>query len=283
MGYLDIENLYKYPDIFLFREIYALEKIHGTSAHLQWKAGSLKFFAGGEKHEKFVSLFDSSLPAKFTAIGHLEITVYGEAYGGKCMGMSGTYGPSLKFIVFDVRVGESWLAVPQAEDVAKQLGLEFVHYVKCSTDLSELNRERDAASVQARRNGIAEDKPREGVVLRPLIELTTNNGGRIIAKHKRDEFKETATPREVDPAKIKALQGAQAIADEWVTPMRLLHVLDKMPDVTGMEQTGSVIRAMIEDIKREGVGEIEWSKDAETAIGRATAKLYKQHVSTVRQ
>jgi hypothetical protein len=282
MGYLDIDNLYKYPDILLFKEVYALEKIHGTSAHISWKSGTLKFFAGGEKHEKFVALFDAALAERFVALTHPEVTVFGEAYGGKCLGMSGTYGKSLKFVVFDVKVGEYWLSVPQAEDVTKHLGLEFVHYVKCSTDLGELNRERDAPSVQAKRNGIEQDKLREGVVLRPLIELTKNSGGRIICKHKRDEFKETATPREVDPEKLRIITEATAIADEWVTPMRLTHVLDKMPTATGMEHTGDVIRAMIEDVQREASGEVVWSKDAERAIGSATAKLYKQRVTSVK-
>lgn len=33
MGYLHIDNLYKNRDILLFRECWALEKVHGTSAH----------------------------------------------------------------------------------------------------------------------------------------------------------------------------------------------------------------------------------------------------------
>jgi hypothetical protein len=282
MGYLDIDNLYKYPEILLFKEVYALEKIHGTSAHISWKGGMLSFFSGGEKHEKFEGLFSVvDLCAKFTALTHPEIVVFGEAYGGKCQGMSATYGTALKFVVFDVKVGDCWLSVPQAEDVAKQLGLEFVSYVRCSAEISDLNRERDTPSVQSKRNGIEGDKMREGVVLRPMIELTKNNGGRIICKHKRDEFKETATPRKVDADKLKIITEARAIADEWVTPMRLTHVLDKMPQATGMEHTGDVIRAMIEDVKREAAGEIVWSKDAERMIGQATAKMYKQRVTAV--
>lgn len=46
MAYLHIENLYKARDIMLFRECYAMEKIHGTSAHVGWN-GSLYFFSGG--------------------------------------------------------------------------------------------------------------------------------------------------------------------------------------------------------------------------------------------
>ncbi len=35
MGYLHIDNLYKNQTIRLFRECYALEKVHGTSAHVR--------------------------------------------------------------------------------------------------------------------------------------------------------------------------------------------------------------------------------------------------------
>lgn len=277
MSYLHIDNLYKYPDLFLFREVYALEKIHGTSAHVSWKDGALHFFAGGEKHEKFVALFSPDLAARFVALAHPAVVVFGEAYGGKCQGMGATYGKALKFVAFDVRVSESWLSVPAAEDVVRQLGLEFVHYVRTTTDLDALNRERDEPSVQARRNGIEGDRVREGIVLRPLIELTRNNGSRVICKHKRDEFRETKAPR-VDGEALEVLTRSDEIAAEWATPARLGHVLDKMPDA-GIEQTGAVIHAMLSDIRREAEGEISWSKDAERAIGRTTAMLFKRRLN----
>jgi len=36
MAYLDIDNLYKEQRILMFKECYAMEKIHGTSAHLSY-------------------------------------------------------------------------------------------------------------------------------------------------------------------------------------------------------------------------------------------------------
>ena len=280
MGYADIDNLYKNGDVLLFKEVYALEKIHGSSSHVSWKDGALNLFSGGAKHAAFEALFDlDALGVKFLALGHPCVVVYGEVYGGQMQGMKDTYGPSLRFVVFDVKIVDAWLSVPQAEDVAAKLGLEFVPYVKCPATLEELNSWRDADSVQAKHNGILEPRKREGIVIRPLIELTKNDGSRIMAKHKRDEFMETKTPREVDPAKRKVLTEAQEIADEWVTPMRIRHVLDHLGISNPvMEATGDVIRETIADIRREGAGEIEWSREAETAIGRATACLLRKHV-----
>lgn len=279
MGYLHIQNLWKDQTILKFRECFALEKLHGTSANVRWADGKVHFFSGGEKRERFVALFDeAALTAAFTALGHPTVTVYGEAYGGSQQGMLHRYGKALKFAAFEVQIGDSWLVVPHAADVVAALGLEFVHWVKCSTDLEALNAERDAPSEQARRNGVEGDQPREGVVLRPLIEVTLNNGDRVIAKHKRDEERETKTPREVDPAKQVVLEQASAIADEWVTPTRLEHVLDKLKvdgELPGIERTRDVIGAMIEDVAREGAGEFVDSKEARAAIGRKAAELFK--------
>jgi len=280
MGYLHIDNLYKNQAILMFKECYALEKIHGTSAHVSWdhKRKKVGFFAGGERHERFVGIFDEANLEKVFSENFLDsdAVVYGEAYGGKCQGMSATYGMELKFVAFDVMVGPHWLNVPAAESVVQKLGLEFVDYRKISTDLEMIDHERDKWSTQAERNGVGTGKLREGVVLRPLIELTMNNGARLIAKHKRDEFKETKTPRTVDPEAFKVLTEANAIADEWVTEMRLSHVLDKLPKDIGMESTRLVINAMIEDVYREAKGEIVESKEVSKAISNKAVAMFKK-------
>lgn len=281
MGYLHIDNLYKDQTILIFKECYALEKIHGTSAHVWWDADQkqVKFFSGGEKHERFSALFDVAELTRIFSEKYLTDTyIYGEAYGGKQQAMSHTYGTELKFVAFEVKIGDKWLNVPTAERVCNSVGIEFVDYVQCSTDMASLNFERDKDSTQAIRNGVGPGKIREGVVLKPLVEFTTNNGGRVIAKHKRDEFKETKTPREVSPEEFKVLEDAKAIAEEWVTEMRLEHVLDKLPQDISMEGTRDVIVAMVEDVYREAKGEIIESKEVTKYIGARTAILFKERL-----
>jgi len=69
MGYMHIDNLYKNQDILMFKECYACEKIHGTSAHVSWKNGKLSFFSGGVEYLEFVNLFDQEkLTDKFTEL-----------------------------------------------------------------------------------------------------------------------------------------------------------------------------------------------------------------------
>ena len=311
MSYLPhIENLYKNQQILMFKHCFALEKIHGTATKLNWDSDQLTYSSGGESHERFVNLFDNfHLKAVFLERGYAnrKVTVYGEAYGGKQQGMSHTYGPNLKFIAFDVCLDEgNWLNVPDADAFCKSLGIEFVHYVKISTDLKEIDAQRDAPSIQAIRNGIsmvipegadfcrpsgtvvepygkfedriANPKKREGVVLRPLIELTNSLGSRIICKHKGDEFRETTSPRVVDdPAKLQVLADADKIATEWITISRLQHVLDKIPDYV-MEKMPIILKAMVEDITREASGEIIDSDAVRKAITKKTATMFKDYL-----
>lgn len=284
MGYLHIDNLYKDQTIMIFKECYALEKIHGTSAHIRWDSEekAIGFFSGGEKHNNFVAIFDNhELEGKFSeAFPTTNAVIYGEAYGGKQQGMSDTYGKELKFIAFDVKVDKLWLDVENASRLCASFGIEFVDFVKVSTDIESINAERDRPSAQAVRNGCG-DKPREGIVLRPLIEFTKNNGNRIIAKHKSDNFRETKTPRKVNPETMQVIANAKAIAEEWVTEMRLTHVLDKLPSDIGMENVKEVIQAMTEDVFREGKGEIVESREAAKFIGSKTAQMFKKRLESV--
>lgn len=287
MGYLRIENLYKNNQIMEFKRCYALEKVHGTSAHIQWSNDKLSFYSGGEKHDSFVALFDHNRLTEYFGFkyGYDDvIRIHGEAYGGKQQGMKDTYGPSLHFIVFDVQVNGSWLDVPKAEEYALQLGLEFVPYELVSTEVDALNRERDRDSIVAMRRGMGEGHIREGVVLRPPFEVRLNGGGRCMSKHKRDEFREHKSPRDIglDPEKQAVLEEANAVAEEWCVPMRLEHVLNKLT-VDGVEpqmkDIPKVIEAMTEDIYAEAKGEIIESREVRKSIGSLTVKLFKKRLA----
>lgn len=98
----------------------------------------------------------------------------------------------------------------------------------------------------------------------------------MILKYKNDDFRETTTTREISPEKLQVLSNANAVAEEWVTLMRLSHVLDKIDTPYTIEKTGEVVKAMISDVKREGSNEINWSKNVEKAIGSKTALIYKK-------
>jgi len=291
MGYAKIPNLYKDQNILLFKECYAMEKVHGTSAHLRYinktpknkNNAEIRFFSGGSKHQEFIELFyEQGLIDIFHELGHTDVTIFGEACGGAQQKMSHTYGPKLLFIAFEAQVNKTWLTVPDAEELALKLGLEFVPYERIPANLAAVTVERDKPSRVAKRRGIVEDKVSEGVVLRPIQEVEMGSGKRLMAKHKTAKFSERASKGDtiLDPKARKDLTGAQAIAEEWVTDMRLEHVLDKFPQDVGYSGMQKIIPAMINDVMVEGEGEFEPTRAVRKAIGARAAKLFSIHLRT---
>lgn len=287
MGYMHIENLYKNQDILEFKRCYAMEKIHGTSAHVAYRDGYIHLSPGGESLVRFEKCFDllaltMKFSEKFTPLD--TVVVYGEAYGGSCQGMSRTYGKELRFVAFEVKIGETFLNVPSAQTFCDQVGLPFVHWVETSTDMDALNAQRDMPSVQSSRNGVSDIMPREGIVLRPPFEVVNSRGDRVMAKHKGVQFSERKTPdlEAMDPAKRQILEQSSAIAEEWVTPMRLVHVMDRLKasreekDLS-MTDTPFIIKLMVEDVTREAAGEIIDSPDVRKQVGSKAAQLFKKH------
>lgn len=285
MGYLKIPNLYKQKDILMFKQAYALEKVHGTSAYIghDVEKDKLIIYAGGCKYKQFTDIFDldkilDNFRANAKEHGYKKAIVFGEAFGGKMQGMSKTYGEQLKFIAFEVKIDKFWLSVPQAEMAATGLGFDFVPYRLINTTEEEINNEMMRDSEVAIRYGMGEGKLREGIVLRPPKELTFNNGERIIAKHKRPEFAERRnTPKFTDPAELKKLDDANAIADEWVTPGRLMNAKSKFKEEDWvMENMGNIIKYVYEDILVEAGDEIGDDKFLRKAVGKRVVNIFKK-------
>lgn len=291
-----ISNLYR-PEaqtILMFKEVFCLEKIDGTGAKINFNPSTniIQYFSGGSPHEQFVALFNNeSLLNSFKAMAlpaDKIVSIFLESYGGKIQGMSKSYGPNLKAVAYAVTIGECWLDVLASEKFVKDLGLEFVHFVKTTTDLKELDKQRDEPSVQAIRNGITTIAPdcslinprkREGIIILPLKECRTNLG-RIIAKHKSSDFRETVTPRKVDPSQIQKFAEANQIANEYVTENRLGHVLQKIPNHS-IEMMREILDAVLEDVLREGQGEIVIGDNLSSiskAIKSRAAVMYKNYL-----
>lgn len=282
MAFTHIPSLYKDRSILNFRRIYALEKVHGTGAAVLWlpDTGELRRRCNAGDPMEFRNAMPQDLIENLRARVAKACTIHGEFHGGhdgKGQGMRATYGDESRFVVFDIRFGDVYLDVPKAEKLATSLGFEFVHYDEIDGTQEACDAARDAPSVQAIRRGLGNDKRREGVVLRPLIELRKNNGTRMIAKHRRAEFCERASgePRAFDPERDRILTDAEEIAHEWVVPNRLDHVLDKLsPRATTLRDVRRVLDAMVEDVTREAAGEIVWSLEVQKAVSRRASELY---------
>ena len=294
MGYIHIESLYKLPIFFKqFKEVFAMEKIHGTSSWITFETNhDLNYHSGAETTDNFKALFDDKhLQDNLMKISiennWNKIKIHGEAYGGKQQGMSETYGNKLKFIVFDIfvvdnneEIQDKFLNIPEAEKIAIELGLEFVYYKKIKNTPELIEEEAEKESIQAIRNGKGIGKSKEGIVIRPIDE-TYILGKRAIAKYKNKEFWEIKSRRPLGEV-LKILENQDEIINEWLTEMRFQHVLDRVLQMKEKKEFEKkdikiVIDLMVEDIFRESQGEIIWSNDIEKAIKRKTGIMFKNN------
>lgn len=290
MGYASILNLYADTRILEQPECFALEKIHGTSAHVSYTPASSEsgaeqlHFHSGEQQANFEAFFADKKDRLLQgfALVNVPVKIHGECYGGKIQQNSWRYGKDLRFTAFDVFYAGDWLSVPAADSIVRLLGLEFVHYVRIETKLSLIDAERDAISEQAIRNGVTtrdgEFIRREGVVLRPITEMVDHRGNRICAKHKRKEERETKTERPVNADKIALSKAARDVAEEWVTANRIRNAQSHFAEsdwvITNMKNLISYIR---QDVYKEAAEEITQTPENDREICRVAAQLIKQN------
>lgn len=167
------------------------EKVDGTNIRIYWDGESVTF--GGRTDSAQIpngiinalnELFYST-PARarlrevFPDGGAV---LYGEGYGAKIQKGGGNYREDQGFVLFDVKVGEMWLERPNIEDVAARLLLDVVPVIGTGT-LAE--------GIELVRNGLKStwgEFIAEGIVARPMTELRTRRGSRIITKIKYRDF-----------------------------------------------------------------------------------------------
>lgn len=283
MGYKHIDNLYKHPEFleqYKNQQVYALEKIHGTSAKVSFVKGNLHFHPGGEQYTRFLDAFNVELleQAIRQKCAGCDVVFCGEAYGGPQQGMSATYGRLTRFVVFEVKVDNAWQPVSEAEAWSRCVGLEFVHYELGPCDIDWLNAQRDAPSVQAQRNGIAGDKLREGIVIRTDAHVG------LLLKHKGAKFCETASRRETRFTDLAVLNKADEIAEEWAVPERLRHVEDRLLQERDVKELckadiGPFTKLLLEDIEREAESQITLDQGERTALRKRLGHLVFRYIA----
>lgn len=108
--------------------------------------------------------------------------LYGEGYGAKIQKGGDNYRSDQDFVLFDVRVGKWWLRRDDVEGVADELHIDVVPVIGVGT----LHK-----AVEMAKEGIRStwgDFQAEGIVARPVVELCSRSGGRIITKVKCRDF-----------------------------------------------------------------------------------------------
>lgn len=171
------------------------EKIDGTNIRVQWGAVDESVapsplhtvsFHGRTDRAQIPPFLLAKLQDMFPVdkLIHLPpMTLYGEGYGARIQKGGGNYIPDgVSFILFDVRVDGHWLQQKDVRDIAGKLDIGHVPVVWHGT-LQEAVRFAADGFISYVGTQFA-----EGLVLRPVVDLLSRRGSRIIAKIKHKDF-----------------------------------------------------------------------------------------------
>ena len=113
------------------------------------------------------------------------VYLYGEGYGARIQKGGGDYIPDgVSFILFDIRVGNTWLRRDSVVEIGEQLGLKVVPVIGEGTLEDGINMCKEGFKSQLR------DSEPEGIIARPKHELRDRRGRRILTKIKLCDFRE---------------------------------------------------------------------------------------------
>ena len=187
-----IDGVFSLPEFEYLKDNFWIwtEKIDGMNIQVDWNEEILKF-GGKTDNAQIPSLLYNKLQEMFTIEKFKKLyfdtpmCLYGEGYGVKIRG-GGKYIPDgVGFILIDVLIDGWWLKRKNIEDIANKLEIDVVPIVGRGTLM-------DAISVikSQRLKSRWGDFLVEGLVLKPMIELKTRAGDRVITKIKHKDYKE---------------------------------------------------------------------------------------------
>lgn len=107
----------------------------------------------------------------------------GEGYGAGIQKGSYYIPNDVDFILFDVWFGNMWLERKNVIDIANKLGIKYVQTYQVDTLDNYLKTYAEKPVPSFLYNG-----PAEGVVAKPVVELRTRRGDRVITKIKTVDF-----------------------------------------------------------------------------------------------
>lgn len=187
-------DIYARPWVRSFYEpevpMYASEKIDGTSVGIVWD-GERVSFVGHTDKSQFVPRYLEYLKGRFgtpefesvleKVFGDKPVTIYGE---GISKDYNVHYGfPDGNFIMYDIQgAGGTYFNREAVADIAEKLDITYPWE-------AQMSMKQAIQMVKARpQSELNSSCKMEGLVLRPMVELYTNNGERVICKIKVKDF-----------------------------------------------------------------------------------------------
>lgn len=166
------------------------EKVDGTNIRIEWRVG-LGVKIGGRTDNAQIPTFLIKRLDEIFSLSKFERTIdkndtlclYGEGYGAKIQRGGGNYkSDGVDFVLFDVLIGDWWLQRKDVEDIANKLDIDVVPIVGRGSLMDAVEK------VQKGFESTWGQFYAEGIVLRPLCELKSRAGNRIITKIKHKDF-----------------------------------------------------------------------------------------------
>lgn len=167
------------------------EKVDGTNVRVIWDGHKVTF--GGRTDnaqmpmplmERLGELFGGNTNEELfeQKFSDTKVVFYGEGYGGKIQSGS-LYKETQDFILFDVKVGDTWLKREDVENIAEVFGLDIVPVILVGTIQEAVDYVKTRPM-----SPIGNRKESEGLVGVPNARLTDFRGNRIIVKIKAEDF-----------------------------------------------------------------------------------------------
>jgi hypothetical protein len=164
------------------------EKVDGTNIRVMYQDNAITFGGKTDNAQIPAALFkvlqEHFLPKQklFEEKFPSGVCLYGEGFGAKIQKNGGLYRPDQAFVLFDVKVGDWWLERHNVMDIAESFSLDVVPIVGHGSLYDAIN------AVKVGMKSTWGDFMAEGIVARPMVELRTRLGDRIITKIKHRDF-----------------------------------------------------------------------------------------------
>ena len=168
--------------------------LHGRTSSTQLPADLVSMLEACFMDEQTEQVFEQLFPTKhfYDDSGEqvasdvvTEATIYGEGIGPKIQKVGKLYGDQYRFLVFDIKVGNTYLerSNPFYAQIIKAFGVEEV------PTLPDMTPNEAVEFVKSKpRSWINANAPMEGVVLRPKVRLYGPDGSRLIVKVKAKDY-----------------------------------------------------------------------------------------------
>lgn len=163
-------------------------EVHGKTSNAQMRVDEVELLQGLGTKENLLKAFSQVAEDGTVKTPDVECIIFGETYGKKMQKAGSRYcADKLKFICFDVKVGETWLKREAVVEICEKAGIDVVPYFGYMT-LDEAIQYVDAGF----KSVVSEDRTleAEGLVLRAPLGLLDRMGRRIITKIKTKDFRD---------------------------------------------------------------------------------------------